>query len=316
MATSSNPSSLAALDAHFAALADAHAQGRAGSLAAALAPLSDRASVCAMLRALLRDERRLAAVAERSYAHPNGFSKIVLASGPAHRLRLHIWWRREGPDGDEAPNVHNHRWDFASTLISGGYRYQQFTPLPARSSSAPRAEAAPAREFHAYSYASADDSSSYSLVPVGVQRLECVFDAHMAAGTGYELSADVLHRVIGDRRATTASLVFQGRDRRSTVDVYAERALAHGAAIALRRRSPGELAEELTRLLGQLAGGGEPPERRTSPRQRSLDAHAPECLAPEDDMPEDRASEDRASEDHASAPPARRNPPPPQELAL
>ncbi|MFI1584419.1 hypothetical protein [Embleya sp. NPDC020630] len=263
----------AASVANLAEQEEMHACGRRGALADALAPFEQRRVVGELLRTILASESGLAAVAAKSYRHPNGFSKVVLASGPHHQLRLHIWWMREATRHDTA-NVHNHRWDFSSLLLTGGYRYQQFVPLDPVMSAAvapgagpgiePEAERAsepgfergpePGQPFHAYAYHSADDSSSYSLIPRGTRRLLCVFDADLAAGTKYELSADVLHRVLGDPSRTTASLVLQGRDRRASVDVFARSSLRAGPAIALTPFSPRCLARQLTFLLKHLEG--------------------------------------------------------------
>lgn len=257
-------SDLLGLEARLAERAEAHAHGRAGALADALAPFREPPAVRALLKAFLEDEDRLRAAAGRSYVHPNGFTKIVLSAGRGHQLRLHIWWQRPGDAVPKDSNVHNHRWDFSSVLITGGYRYQEFLPVgppdrPERRDSFAR-EPSPGEpgslargtSFRAYAYGSADDSSSYSLLPRGSRRLELVFDAFLSAGTGYALSADILHRVLGDPSRTTASLVFQGRDRRPTVDVFAEAALKTGPALALEKISPRSLAGELSGLLACL----------------------------------------------------------------
>lgn len=51
-----------------------------------------------------------------SYAHPNGFAKIQICQNSMNgsRLTLHVW-SSQYVDGD----IHNHRWDFSSRVLSG-----------------------------------------------------------------------------------------------------------------------------------------------------------------------------------------------------
>ncbi|MEU6108643.1 hypothetical protein ABZ853_09625 [Streptomyces albidoflavus] len=51
--------------------------------------------------------------------HPNGFAKVPVAelAGGSQRLFLHAWLR----DGEDS-HIHNHRWDFSSTVLRGTLR--------------------------------------------------------------------------------------------------------------------------------------------------------------------------------------------------
>ncbi|BDH69417.1 hypothetical protein MTP06_28660 [Streptomyces sp. PLM4] len=51
--------------------------------------------------------------------HPNGFAKVPVAQSAdaSKRLFLHIWLR----DGEDS-HIHNHRWDFTSTVLRGALR--------------------------------------------------------------------------------------------------------------------------------------------------------------------------------------------------
>lgn len=51
--------------------------------------------------------------------HPNGFAKLPVAelADGSRRLFLHAWFR----DGEDS-HVHNHRWDFTSTVLRGSLR--------------------------------------------------------------------------------------------------------------------------------------------------------------------------------------------------
>ena len=62
-------------------------------------------------------------VAARSYWHPNGYAKLVLADSPQGQTRLHIW-TETGDGGD----IHDHAWDYQSTVLAGkfdDFRYKE-----------------------------------------------------------------------------------------------------------------------------------------------------------------------------------------------
>jgi hypothetical protein len=79
--------------------------------------LDDRPTLVAWLRSVVADAEQLARVAAASYWHANGFAKLVLHAAPGFRIRLHVWPAGEGRRGE--PDPHSHRWDFASTVLTG-----------------------------------------------------------------------------------------------------------------------------------------------------------------------------------------------------
>lgn len=173
---------------------------------------------------------------DRAYRHPNGFSKIVLLADPQFQLRLHVW--RPAPEYPAATeNVHGHRWDFASAVLAGGYRFQEF------------AHDARGEEFRGYLYHGHDGGRTYSMSPTGEARLRCTFDAELSSGSSYLLTADVLHRVVAPTDGTTVSLVLQGPHREIPVEVYAKEDLEAGDAIPLAPLPREQVARELERVL-------------------------------------------------------------------
>jgi hypothetical protein len=54
-------------------------------------------------------------IAGRSYWHPNGFVKLVLADHPqAGQVRLHVW-----PDLPDDHDIHDHGWPYESIVLMG-----------------------------------------------------------------------------------------------------------------------------------------------------------------------------------------------------
>jgi hypothetical protein len=67
------------------------------------------------LTAILGSPSQQEAIAGRSYWHPNGFAKLVLADDPpTGQVRLHVW--PDLPDGDD---IHGHAWEYESTTVAG-----------------------------------------------------------------------------------------------------------------------------------------------------------------------------------------------------
>ncbi|MGM1064141.1 hypothetical protein [Saccharothrix sp. Mg75] len=187
------------------------------------------------LRPLLA-RRAAEEVPDQAYRHPNGFLKIVLLADPQFQLRLHVW--RPAPEYPAAAeNVHNHRWDFASAVLAGGYRFQEF------------AHDARGADFRGYLYHGHDRGRTYAMSPTGEARLRCTFDAELRSGSSYLLTSDVLHRVVGPVDRTTVSLVLQGPHKDVPVEVYAEGDLESGEGIALAPLPREQVARELGRVL-------------------------------------------------------------------
>lgn len=218
---------------------DEYTAGRTDALMEALRPYNATRAVCELLGSILRDESWLEDIARRSYEHPNGFVKIVLMSTRQFQLRLHVWRQGTGI-GTELENIHNHRWDFASTILVGGYRYQEFVDTDG------------GKSFFAYTYGSQRNASSYSLLPYGKRTLEHSFDAYLRAGTSYTLRSQAFHRIIADPCQTTATLVLHGPKMDVPVEVFADSMLDSGPGLPLKRLPVALLGEHIRDLIGTL----------------------------------------------------------------
>lgn len=227
-----------------AASVDAYVAGERRALSDAMDAFRDPRAVERLLTSVLADEAWLAETLARSYWHPNGFLKMVLAAGDSFQLRMHIWQPAVG-ERRWCENVHSHRWDFCSVIFLGGYRYQEFVPV------------AQGEPYHAYTYGGHSGVATYGLASAGVDNLCCTLDAGLAAGTHYTLTADALHRVIADQRHLTASLVLQGPRRPDVpVRVFADRAIPIGGTLPLRSLSPADLRCQLNDLLAEFGRTG------------------------------------------------------------
>jgi hypothetical protein len=74
-----------------------------------------REQLVGMLSTIMCSRSHQEAIAGRSYWHPNGFAKLVLADHPLMgQVRLHIW-----PDMPADDDIHDHAWEYVSTTVAG-----------------------------------------------------------------------------------------------------------------------------------------------------------------------------------------------------
>lgn len=156
------------------------------------------------LLALEEDNNALAHVASRSLIHANGFQKIVLDGGRGGQLRLHYW-----PAGarEVLENPHNHRWDFVTYTLFGGYTASLFLA----SSGSNWIE-------HEYTH---PGGLAYSLDRLGLVELTPVHTNWYVKDSCYWMHADVIHAVtLTDADQATATLVRVGPDVKAGTRVF------------------------------------------------------------------------------------------------
>jgi hypothetical protein len=211
----------------------------------AVVSLADERSVGAVLDAVMQSAEHLSTTTAMSYDHPNQFSKIVLLSGSSvgWKLRLHIWW--PDPETPATPeDIHNHRWDFASVLLLGGYCAEEFT-----------AGSGDLKAEH-YHYFSPEDGAAFRVHRQGPAVLDRTAVAQLAEGSAYTISHRQLHRVHADSSAPAASLMLQTPALTDHTSVYVDPGAAFAAAeIPVWRMSPRRVAEEIGRIRTYLAPG-------------------------------------------------------------
>jgi hypothetical protein len=206
--------------------------------------LAGEQEIDALLDAVTSSAERLSATAAMSYDHPNKFSKIVLLKGirADWKLRLHIWW--PDPAAKVKPeDIHNHRWDFATVLLLGDYRAEEFT-----------AGTGEVKAEH-YHYFSPENGAAFRVVPQGPAVLERTAVAELHKGSAYTISHRQLHRVHASPGVLAASLLIQTPPRTDHTSVYADPETPFSAEeIPVSRMSPARVADEISRFREILAG--------------------------------------------------------------
>lgn len=221
-----------------------HCDGDWAALRRTVQQLASGGGLRALLGEIATSEERLEEVRARLYRHPNGFDKLVLLRGsePDHKLRLHVWWEGRPP---AEPHVHNHRWDFATTLLLGSYTFQILE------------EVADGPTYHEYRYHSPGESDAFSMTPVGTARLRTVLEGRIEQGASYLIDHTALHRLEGEDEGITATLVLQGPVSSPSTRVLSPEQLGSvqaGDAVPLQRMTTGELRKALERILDEGAG--------------------------------------------------------------
>lgn len=133
-----------------------------------------------------------------SFHHPNGFQKIPLATKlDGTRLFLHVW-----NDQYRDPDVHDHRWHFASRLLYGrlvNHLYDITTG----------ADKEEVDQFETISYARASASRDYQLSSMRISVVARVVARRTyVQSDSYTQSLQLFHRVLVEQESAT--LVSRG----------------------------------------------------------------------------------------------------------
>jgi hypothetical protein len=146
------------------------------------------------------------------YSHPNGFDKIALGvDGQDRRLFLHVW-----KNNWHDTHIHNHRWNFASTIVRGEVVNRGYSIVEISAIDAPTEDLF---KIHNYSPSGYD----YSIRPSDrdvVSAIELEVDI-IAKGASYSQSARVFHAASASRG--TATLVARGPHHWRTAEILVPR---------------------------------------------------------------------------------------------
>jgi hypothetical protein len=217
-----------------------HVSGSHDALLDAVNEMGRPGNLTRLITQLMADRSRLMACAALSYHHANNFLRFVLLAGsdPDWKLRLHLWWPDEQERVRHDEHIHNHRWDFATTLLEGSYRAQEFLPMGAM-------------DMYRYTYFSAEGSRTFRLVPNGLGSVRRVQETIFLQGSSYMISHRILHRIISGSDDLTATLFLQGPPRQGWTTVYADRPVSTQAdgGVNTGEISPERIRAELRRYL-------------------------------------------------------------------
>lgn len=145
-----------------------------------------------LLQGILQSPQLLQQVSQRSYQHGNGFLKVVLLDR-GYKLRLHIWFAGQGCE----ENIHDHRWSFASHILTGTLRSEIWRDVSNASTQTLSTE-----EFEYHAASARHPAHKIKQADCLLQR-ESELAYH--AGQSYVMPEQKLHRIInpGDQLVAT-----------------------------------------------------------------------------------------------------------------
>lgn len=191
-------------------------------------------SLVEIIDEILGDEKYIAEVCSRSYIHDNGFDRLELFSStePEYALRLHIWWKNATKRNER---IHGHPWSFASLVLKGLIRFEQFVETPSGE---------PVEVFH---YKRPTAQGTYTLLPAGTTRIRAILRGGISSGLVYSAHHEMLHRVWGDSERDTMTLMLHGPSISYPSRVFGSRNVGH--VKSERHTQPHPDAESLRRKL-------------------------------------------------------------------
>lgn len=173
----------------------------------------------AIIDNLLRSQRELNDVANRSYYHNNGFLKILLIDKrPDYSIRLHIWPEHPLHECD----VHNHPWDMSGLVLNGSYEW----PIYAFEWTLEKSGC-----FNMYECQYLEDYSGHSFHLKGKVTLNQIDKLYFQQGDIFQLSQEKYHSVRKDNAEPADSIVITGGSENMSADVITRREIPYNSAL-------------------------------------------------------------------------------------
>jgi hypothetical protein len=154
-----------------------------------------------ILTEILEDRALLEQIAARSYLHGNGFYKIILDENDVFRLRLHIWL----PTSTAEENIHDHRWHFASTILSGTVESEIWED----------ASSGAGEWLDEYLYIGKTKTEDAHVKYMGKSRVSLKEKVVHKAGDAYYMMSNVMHRIVYSGKNEISTLMCHAKDARS-----------------------------------------------------------------------------------------------------
>lgn len=152
------------------------------------------------IREILANPAHLEKIAMRSYLHGNGFYKIILEDNNLFRLRLHIW----RPESRAEENIHDHRWHFASTILSGHMESEIWE------------DAIPGggELLDEYLYVGKTETEEAYVRHMGKSEVSLKQKDFHAPGDAYYMMSNVMHKIVYKGNQEISTLMCHAKDAR------------------------------------------------------------------------------------------------------
>jgi hypothetical protein len=195
----------------------------------------------AEIKRVLTDASAISRVVATAQVHPNEFRKVVLAaSASTAKLVLHRWL---GTDG-ESSDIHDHRWNFCSRVVSGEIVSDTFAIVRDESG-----------DLVEYSYSSPGMSDRYRLREVAHASVQHTMSSHYRAPDCYVQQFQELHRA-RDLGNGSLTLIVQGEAMQPKGRVIASPSRLLPGITNVLRPTRDEVIADLSELIDSLECDG------------------------------------------------------------
>ena len=166
-----------------------------------------------LLSRIINDPVMLSKTVAASYYHENGFHKIVLLAGKKFKLRLHHFGVAAKIPME---NIHDHRWNFASTIIKGELKMDLFTIAPKGDNTE--------KTYH-FIYESEKSKGTYTTDFVSVAHLRKSETRSYRPGETYLMETRELHRIKNSTGQESITLILTGKPISSKCNLFSKRTI-------------------------------------------------------------------------------------------
>lgn len=173
--------------------------------------LSQPDTLSLLIRCIIESPVMFARMLDNSYYHENGFHKVVLLSGKNFKLRLHHFGVSSKIPME---NIHDHRWAFASTILSGTLEMDMFEQSQ---------QVVDENKLIHYLYNSDKSTGAYSTDKIGMVSLNKIESRFYEAGKTYLMLPEELHRIKNLEGQESLTLILTGKPENNTCNLFALR---------------------------------------------------------------------------------------------
>lgn len=200
------------------------------------------AQLASTLEEVLSSDALLKRAAAGSYAHPNGFEKLLVTKLPSgSKLLVHSWTDESLKRAAAAEHAHNHRWPFGTLILTGSYRFEVWDGRENEAGS-----------YYRYHYFSPGETGNYQLKPAGRADAALSLTFDLLPGSACYCDSATVHRV-RPVELPLRTLFLQGPTDRQGTTVLSPSPAKDEGRLPIERYSCARWREQAVQLRGSFS---------------------------------------------------------------
>jgi hypothetical protein len=200
-----------------------------------LSILSTSFSLKCLVEEINENENWLSLISKVSYSHDNGFDKFSIYRGSNIRIRLHIYWITNRVKN---PNIHDHRWNFSSLILRGGYLSETY-----------KLNNTGIDKFLYHYYSEASEKSNYELEYIKPVKLALTDTKQYLKNDINHGNAGEIHKILLNKNEITVSLFITSNYENDYARVFTNDMKLRGEKYKARKLSKKSLVQKLKAIL-------------------------------------------------------------------